>query len=104
MDPPTCTVALRSVRTTGAVVTWLLPLDDVPVPLPLPATPAITPATTAPARAPAATVMAATSLAVRSAIERRPGARGRQGTVGRLGDVSAAWINLLEEAGRGCGV
>src|SRR3984885_318189 len=107
MEPPTWTVVLRSVRTTGAVATWLLLPDVAPVPLlfPLPAIATSAPAATAPARAPAATVTTATCLAVSSAIDGRPLAAARPAARrGRLGDISAARINLLEEAGRGRGV
>src|SRR5580692_11506597 len=100
MEPPTCTVVLRSVRTTGVVATWLL-LPDCSVVLLWPAAAATAPATTAPARAPAATVMAATCRAVNSAIESRP---DRRGLAGRQRDIPAARIDLLEDAGRGGGV
>src|ERR1700683_127806 len=103
MEPPTCTVVLRSVRTTGAVATWLLLPDDEDVPLPLSAVAATGPATSAPARAPAATVMAATCLVVSSAIEARPGAIARP-AAGRLCDIPAARIYFLEETCRGRGV
>ena len=48
MEPPTCTVLVRVVRTTGAVATWLLSPDDEAVPLLLPLAATATPPATIP--------------------------------------------------------
>src|SRR5579863_3077008 len=76
MEPPTCTVLVRLVRTTAAVATWPLPPDEEAVLLSLPplAAAATPPATTPPTRAPATAAMATTCRAETSAIGTRPGA------------------------------
>src|ERR1700728_1312478 len=77
MEPPTCTVLLRVVRTADAVATWLLPPDDEAVLLSLPLTATATPpATTPPTRAPAAAATTTTCRAENSAIGTRHGAAG----------------------------
>src|SRR5580692_8573690 len=82
MEPPTCTVLLRVVRTAAAVATWLLPPDDEAVLLSLPLTATATPpATTPPTRAPAAAATTTTCRAENSAIGTRPGAVGGQGVM-----------------------
>src|SRR5580693_4768640 len=75
MEPPTCTVLVRLVRTTAAVATWLLYPDGEAVLLSLPLAAAATPpATTPPTRAPATAAMPTTCLTETSAIGTRPGA------------------------------
>src|ERR1700722_17931795 len=75
MEPPTCTVLVRLVRTTAAVATWLLSPDEEAVPSLLPpAAAAPPPATTPPTRAPAIAAMPTTCLTETSAIGTRPGA------------------------------
>src|SRR5579859_1239055 len=80
MEPPTCTVLARLVRTTAAVATWLLPPDDGAVLLSLPpAATATPPATTPPTTAPAMAATATTCRAENSAIGTRSGAAARHG-------------------------
>src|SRR5580700_1290362 len=80
MEPPTCTVLLRVVRTTAAVATWLLSAGDEAVPLLLLlAATATPPATTPPTRAPAMAAVTTTCRAENSAIAARPGAVARRG-------------------------
>src|ERR1700678_1403414 len=99
MEPPTCTVLVRLVRTTAAVATWPLSPDGEVMLLSLPPAAAATPpATTPPTRAPAMAAMATTCLAENSAIAGRPAVAARRG------DQSAARIYASVEAGRRCGV
>src|SRR5579862_9763755 len=75
MEPPTCTVLVRSVRTTATVATWPLSPDEEAVLSLLPLAAAATPpATTPPTRAPATAAMTTTCLTETSAIGTRPGA------------------------------
>src|SRR5580692_9907425 len=94
MEPPTCSVVVRVVRTTGAVATGLLPPGDEAVLPLLSLTAAATPpATIAPTRAPAMAALPMTCLAANSAIDAWPGCA-------RLGDVSGARIYLLKDTCR----
>src|ERR1700685_1793350 len=94
MEPPTCSVVVRVVRTTGAVATALLPPCDEAVPRLLSLTAAATPpATIAPTRAPAMAAVPMTCLAANSAI-------GAGSGRARPGDVSGARIYLLEDTRR----
>src|SRR5271163_4991815 len=105
MEPPTCTVLVRVVRTTGVVATWLLPPDDEALLLLLPlAATATPPPTNPPTTAPARAAMTTTCLAENSAIGARPGAGARPAVAARHGDHSGARIVFCIEAGRGCGV
>src|SRR5580704_13902682 len=105
MEPPTCTVLVRVVRTTAAVATWLLSPDDEAVLVLLSAAATATPpATNPPTRAPARAAMTTTCLAENSAIGTRPGASARPAVAARHGDHSGARIYLLIETGRGRGV
>src|SRR3984957_12934777 len=74
MEPPTCTVLVRLVRTAAAVATWPLSPDGEVMLLSLP--PAAT-ATPPPTRAPAMAAMTTTCLAENSAIGTRPGVPAR---------------------------
>src|SRR3984957_1927344 len=75
MEPPTCTVLVRLVRTAAAVATWPLSPDEEAVLSLLPLAAAATPpATTPPTRAPAMAAMTTTCLTETSAIGTRPGA------------------------------
>src|ERR1700722_2275376 len=79
MEPPTCTVLVRLVRTTAVLATELLPPDDVATLLLLPVDALATPPPPAPpTRAPAMAAMAATRRAEISAI----GDRDRSSAVG----------------------
>src|ERR1700689_3174166 len=99
MEPPTCTVLVRVVRTTCAVARALSSPDDEAVLLSLPLAAAATPpATTPPTRAPAMAAMTTTCLAENSAIAGRPAVAARRR------DQSAARIHTSVEAGRRCGV
>src|SRR5579859_1829258 len=80
MEPPTCTVLVRLVRTTAAVATWLLPPGDEAVSAtPRPAVTATPPATAPPTTAPAMAATATTCRAENSAIGTRSGAAARHG-------------------------
>src|SRR5487761_1521800 len=82
MEPPTCTVLVRLVRTTAAVATWPLSPDEEAMLSLLPLAAAATPpATTPPTTAPAMAAMTTTCLAENSAIGTRPGAAARQGVM-----------------------
>src|SRR5271155_827304 len=106
MEPPTCTVLVRFVRTTRAVLTEPLPPDEEAGRSGLPPadTTATAPATAPPTRAPARAAMTTTCLAENSAIGARPGAGARPAVAARHGDHSGARIVFCIEAGRGCGV
>src|SRR5580704_5646211 len=104
MEPPTCTVLVRVVRTTGAVATRLPSPDEaLLLLLPLAAT-ATPPPTNPPTTAPARAAMTTTCLAENSAIGTRPGAGTRPAVAGRHGARSGARIHFLKGAGRGVGV
>src|SRR5579862_2709053 len=85
MEPPTCTVLVRSVRTTATVATWPLSPDEEAVLSLLPLAAAATPpATTPPTRAPATAAMTTTCLTETSAIGTRPGAPVLGNGTGRI--------------------
>src|SRR5580692_11762197 len=80
MEPPTCTVLVRLVRTTAAVATWPpSPGDEAVLLSPRPAATATAPATTPPTTAPAMAATATTCRAENSAIGTRSGAAARHG-------------------------
>src|SRR5579863_10147222 len=80
MEPPTCTVLVRLVRTTAAVATWPpSPGDEAVLLSPRPAATATAPTTTPPTTAPAMAATATTCRAENSAIGTRPGAAARHG-------------------------
>src|SRR5580693_9650206 len=98
MEPPTCTVLVRVVRTTGAVATWLLSPGDEALLLLLPlAATATPPPTNPPTTAPARAAMTTTCLAENSAIGTRPGAGTRPAVAGRHGARSGARLPSLKD-------
>src|ERR1700728_4036479 len=98
MEPPTRSLVVKVVRTTGVVASWPLPpCADAALPLPPLTAAATPPATTPPTRAPATLATTRTCWVKNSAIAARP-------RCARFRDVSGARIYLLEEAGRGRGI